>query len=89
MAGLQTIDKRSKVPKEAIQEVVEQIKSKFRPKKIILFGSYAYGTPRPESDVDLLVVMPLKKNLRNRLLKFCKIQSIISVWKLLLRVQKN
>ncbi|HEX7567525.1 MAG TPA: nucleotidyltransferase domain-containing protein, partial [Anaerolineaceae bacterium] len=27
------------------------------PKKIILFGSYTYGTPRPESDVDLLVVM--------------------------------
>jgi len=29
----------------------------FHPKQIILFGSYAYGKPRPESDVDLLVVM--------------------------------
>jgi predicted nucleotidyltransferase len=27
-----------------------------------LFGSYAYGTPRPDSDVDLLVVMPLNGN---------------------------
>lgn len=30
----------------------------FRPLKIILFGSYAYGRPTPESDVDLLVIMP-------------------------------
>ena len=30
---------------------------KFKPQKIILFGSYARGNPRPESDVDLLVVM--------------------------------
>ncbi len=30
----------------------------FRPDKIILFGSYAYGTPNEDSDVDLLVAMP-------------------------------
>jgi predicted nucleotidyltransferase len=30
----------------------------FRPRRIILFGSYAYGKPSPDSDVDLLVVMP-------------------------------
>ena len=30
----------------------------FRPQKIILFGSYAYGKPTPDSDVDLLVIMP-------------------------------
>src|SRR5437588_9169888 len=30
----------------------------FRPRKIILFGSYAYGRPTRESDVDLLVIMP-------------------------------
>jgi predicted nucleotidyltransferase len=61
MHTLQTIDKRSRIPREAIQEVVEQIKTKFQPQKIILFGSYAYGIPKPGSDVDLLVVMPLKK----------------------------
>jgi len=27
----------------------------FQPDKIILFGSYAYGTPNEDSDVDLLV----------------------------------
>lgn len=30
----------------------------FRPDRIVLFGSYAYGTPNEDSDVDLLVVMP-------------------------------
>ena len=30
----------------------------FHPRKIILFGSYAYGTPTKDSDVDLLVIMP-------------------------------
>jgi uncharacterized protein len=37
----------------AINRVVEVI----RPRMIILFGSYAYGAPTPDSDVDLLVVM--------------------------------
>ncbi|MBI4771629.1 MAG: nucleotidyltransferase domain-containing protein [Chloroflexi bacterium] len=30
---------------------------RFHPEKIILFGSHAYGEPKPWSDVDLLVVM--------------------------------
>ena len=37
-----------------------QIAREFRPQRIILFGSYAYGEPTPDSDVDLLVVMPLE-----------------------------
>ena len=36
------------------------IAREFRPQKIILFGSYAYGKPTPDSDVDLLVIMPLQ-----------------------------
>jgi len=55
-----TIDKRKRIPQEAIDQVVE----KFKPQKIILFGSYARGNPRPESDVDILVIMdtPLKES---------------------------
>ena len=34
----------------------------FKPRKVVLFGSYAYGKPSPDSDVDLLVVMPLNGN---------------------------
>ena len=37
--------------------VIEKITSNFNPKKIILFGSYAYGHPTDDSDVDLLIVM--------------------------------
>jgi len=35
-----------------------RIAREFDPEKIILFGSYAYGTPREDSDVDLLVILP-------------------------------
>ncbi len=52
-----TIDERERIPQEAIDDVVRQIVEKFEPQKIILFGSYARGNHRPESDVDLLVVM--------------------------------
>ena len=34
---------------------------KFRPQKIILFGSYGYGKPTEDSDVDLLVIMPFDR----------------------------
>ena len=30
----------------------------YKPRQIILFGSYAYGKPGPDSDVDLLVILP-------------------------------
>jgi len=52
-----TIDIRERIPFEVIDEIARQIADRFHPQKIILFGSYAYGSPRPESDVDLLVVM--------------------------------
>ena len=51
------ITQRKYIPQEAIEQVVEQIVEKFKPQRIILFGSYARGNPRPESDVDMLVVM--------------------------------
>lgn len=52
-----TIDIRTRIPDEVINELTRRIAEKFKPLRIILFGSYAYGDPRPESDVDLLVVM--------------------------------
>ncbi len=52
-----TVDVRKRIPSQAIDDVVRQIAEKFYPKKIILFGSYAYDTPRPESDLDLLVII--------------------------------
>jgi uncharacterized protein len=57
VVNVPTIDKRKRIPQKAIDQVVKQIVEKFKPQKIILFGSYARGNPRPESDVDMLVVM--------------------------------
>ena len=42
---------------EGIRNVTRQIVQQFHPQKVILFGSYAYGQPTEDSDVDLLVVM--------------------------------
>src|SRR5437762_12762377 len=46
------------IPLAAIRRFARQIAEQFQPDKIILFGSYAYGKPHEDSDVDLLVVMP-------------------------------
>lgn len=46
------------IPLSAIRRFARQIAERFEPEKIILFGSYAYGRPHEESDVDLLVIMP-------------------------------
>jgi len=45
-----------------IRRVAGQIAARFRPRKIILFGSYAAGRPSADSDVDLLVVMDTRGN---------------------------
>ena len=37
-----------------------QVAEQFQPERIILFGSYAYGKPHADSDVDILVVMPAR-----------------------------
>lgn len=39
--------------------IVKRLVNRFNPDQIILFGSHARGTARAESDIDLLVVLPL------------------------------
>jgi predicted nucleotidyltransferase len=41
-----------------LSEAVDRIVSKFHPIQIILFGSWARGSAREDSDLDLLVVLP-------------------------------
>lgn len=44
-----------------IQEITQKIVKEYHPEKIILFGSYAWGKPGSDSDVDLLVVKNSQK----------------------------
>jgi len=50
-------DSKKYIDNTYIYSLAEEIKRKFNPEKIILFGSYAYGTPGEDSDIDLLVIM--------------------------------
>src|SRR5204863_9593001 len=51
------------IPMHLIRRFARQVAERFQPDKIILFGSYAYGTPHEDSDVDILVVMPCRNQL--------------------------
>jgi len=53
---------RSRQIKAMVKRIVEQ----FDPEKIILFGSHARGNASPDSDVDLLVVMPVQGSKREK-----------------------
>jgi predicted nucleotidyltransferase len=43
---------------QLIEQVTRKLVEGFQPLRIVLFGSYARGTAGPDSDLDLLVVMP-------------------------------
>src|SRR5260221_10791080 len=51
------------VPMAVVRRYAREVAKRFRPEKIILFGSHAYGTPHADSDVDILVVMPARNQL--------------------------
>lgn len=53
-------DGTRRVPHKQIESYCRVLAREFRPQKIILFGSYAYGNPTLDSDVDLVVVMPFR-----------------------------
>jgi len=45
------------VEEKKINELCDRIVREFHPERIILFGSYAYGKPSEDSDVDILVIL--------------------------------
>jgi predicted nucleotidyltransferase len=46
------------IARRDILAFVDRVVTHYRPNAVILFGSYAYGQPTEDSDVDLLMVMP-------------------------------
>jgi predicted nucleotidyltransferase len=53
----------AEVPMAVISRFARQLAARFHPDRIVLFGSYAYGTPHAGSDVDILVIMPTRNQL--------------------------
>jgi predicted nucleotidyltransferase len=64
---------KSSVDADVLKEVVRKIVEAFRPERIILFGSHAYGAPAQDSDVDLLVIMDTKARPAERSARIAKV----------------
>ena len=60
--------------KTILSEIVEKLKREYKHLKIILFGSYAYGNPTEDSDIDLLI---LKNTDKRRVDRFVRVKRII------------
>lgn len=61
--------------KRAVQDLVEHLKGDYNPEIIILFGSYAYGEPDSESDIDLLIVKRTPLPFHKRWVEVCQLVS--------------
>ncbi len=55
--------------------LVERIKNGYAPERVILFGSYAYGQPDAESDIDLLIIKETDKPFHKRWAEVCRLVS--------------
>lgn len=54
------------ITEDKIRQAAQKIAEAVQPEKIILFGSFAYGQPDPDSDVDLLVIMESERSVHAR-----------------------
>ncbi len=74
-----------KLPEEIKNQIIEALKP-LDPEKVILFGSYAYGEPTADSDIDLYIVTKddfMPKNY----VEFCRVRSEFS--EILIPLRKN
>lgn len=62
-----------------IEEMVRRIVDRFRPLQVILFGSHARGTAGPDSDADLLVVMPVNGSKRKQAVEIHRLLACIGL----------
>lgn len=60
--------------RELLQKIVDVLVREYQPEKIILFGSYAYGTPTEDSDIDLFIIKDTDKD---RIQRFVEVSELI------------
>jgi len=65
------MDKLARSPQRELKQIVRRIVEAYAPDKIILYGSYAYGTPGPDSDIDLLIIKETAEPPRERWFTVC------------------
>src|SRR5436190_24049020 len=75
--------------KQYIAQLCERIAERYKPEKIILFGSHAYGQPTSESDVDLLVVMDFEGSPIQQAIKISRELGLVTPLDLLVRTPKQ
>lgn len=61
------------VTETKIRQAAQKIVDAVQPQKIVLFGSFAYGRPDPDSDVDLLVIMESEQSVHARSVQISEI----------------
>ncbi len=67
------------IPESAIQEAVRLLQEAGQPRRIILFGSYGRGTPRQESDLDFLVILPRVTDRRREMVRLRRLLSPLRI----------
>lgn len=73
-----------KIIDEVLDQALKKIVGAYQPEKIIVFGSYAYGNPDADSDLDLLIIKetderPIDRRIAVRtLLRPLKLHPVVS-----------
>ncbi len=65
----------AKTTRAQIDRIVRQVVDVYQPDKVILFGSYAYGEPDADSDLDLLII---KKTSERFIDRWIRVRQIVS-----------
>ena len=62
--------------REIILRIAKKIGENYKPERIILYGSFAYGNPGRDSDIDLLIIKDTNERPADRCLKVRQIMAI-------------
>ena len=60
---------------QVINTIVQKLVTEYSPRRVILFGSYAWGEPGPDSDIDFLIIKDTSERFIDR---YVKVQHILT-----------